>query len=87
MPVVRISHLKETQAGAFVIADNRLTDNSVWNDRLLAEAFKDLSEAELNFSIEATAIDGRLPRGIGITRLRDAPTEWSRQHALLGLAS
>jgi hypothetical protein len=27
----------------------------------------------------------RLPRGIGVTRLRDAPVEWSRQHAMLGL--
>ena len=33
------------------------------------------------------AIDGRLPRGVGIARLRDAPAEWSRQHAMLGLAS
>ena len=32
------------------------------------------------------AIEGRLPRGIGVTRLRDAPAEWSRQHAMLGLA-
>jgi site-specific DNA recombinase len=31
------------------------------------------------------AIAGRLPRGIGVTRLRDAPVEWSRQHAMLGL--
>jgi hypothetical protein len=31
------------------------------------------------------AIEGRLPRGIGVTRLRDAPAEWSRQHAMLGL--
>src|SRR5258707_7502284 len=25
------------------------------------------------------AVEGRLPRGIGVTRLRDAPAEWSRQ--------
>ncbi len=31
------------------------------------------------------AIEGRLPRGIGVTRLRDAPVEWSRQHAMFGL--
>src|SRR2546430_13783018 len=31
------------------------------------------------------AVEGRLPRGIGVTRLRDAPAEWSRQHAMLGL--
>ena len=33
------------------------------------------------------AIDGRLPHGIGVARLRDAPAEWSKQHAMLGLAS
>jgi hypothetical protein len=27
----------------------------------------------------------RLPRGIGIERLRDLPTEWSRQFEVLGL--
>jgi hypothetical protein len=31
------------------------------------------------------AIEGCLPRGIGVTRLRDAPVEWSRQQAMLGL--
>jgi hypothetical protein len=33
------------------------------------------------------AVDGRLPRGVGIANLRDAPAEWSRQYARLGLAS
>jgi len=28
---------------------------------------------------------GRLRRGIGIERLRDLPTEWSRQFEALGL--
>ena len=32
------------------------------------------------------AIEGRLPRGIGVTRLRDAPAEWSRQYGMLGLS-
>jgi len=31
------------------------------------------------------AIEGRLPRGIGIERLRDLPAEWSRQFEALGL--
>ena len=35
--------------------------------------------------VQAT-IEGRLPRGIGVTRLRDAPAEWSRQFAMLGLS-
>jgi site-specific DNA recombinase len=32
------------------------------------------------------AIDGRLPRGIGVAVLRDAPAEWSLQFERLGLA-
>jgi hypothetical protein len=32
------------------------------------------------------AVEGRLPRGIGVVRLRDASAEWSRQYAMLGLS-
>jgi site-specific DNA recombinase len=32
------------------------------------------------------AIEGRLPRGIGVAALRDAPAEWSQQFERLGLA-
>ena len=35
--------------------------------------------------VQAT-VEGRLPCGIGVTRLRDAPAEWSRQYAMLGLS-
>jgi hypothetical protein len=31
------------------------------------------------------AVEGRLPRGIGIANLRDAPAEWSQQYKRLGL--
>jgi hypothetical protein len=31
------------------------------------------------------AVEGRLPRGICLERLRDAPAEWSRQFEALGL--
>ena len=34
-----------------------------------------------------TAVEGRLPRGIGVARLRDAPAEWGRQYAMLGLSA
>ena len=33
------------------------------------------------------AVEGRLPRGVGVANLRDAPAEWSRQHAMLGLST
>lgn len=31
------------------------------------------------------AIEGRLPHGMGVTRLADLPAEWLRQHQILGL--
>jgi site-specific DNA recombinase len=33
------------------------------------------------------AVEGRLPRGIGVARLCDCPAEWSRQYRMLGLTS
>jgi DNA invertase Pin-like site-specific DNA recombinase len=32
------------------------------------------------------AVEGRLPHGVGVANLRNAPAEWSRQHAMLGLS-
>ena len=46
-----------------------------------------ISLAFLSPTLVKAAIEGRLPRGIGVARLRDAPAEWSRQHAMLGLSS
>jgi site-specific DNA recombinase len=45
-----------------------------------------ISLAFLAPDLVKAAVEGRLPRGIGVTRLRDAPAEWSRQYAMLGLA-
>jgi hypothetical protein len=44
-----------------------------------------ISLAFLAPALVKAAIEGRLPRGIGVTRLRDAPVEWSRQTTMLGL--
>ena len=46
-----------------------------------------ISLAFLAPDLVKAAIEGRLPRGIGVTRLRDAPIEWSRQQAMLGLTN
>jgi site-specific DNA recombinase len=45
-----------------------------------------ISLAFLAPNLVQAAVDGRLPRGVGIANLRDAPAEWSRQYARLGLA-
>jgi site-specific DNA recombinase len=44
-----------------------------------------LSMAFLAPALVKAAIDGRLPRSLGITELRDAPVEWSQQAVRLGL--
>ena len=46
-----------------------------------------ISLAFLAPDLVKAAIEGRLPRGIGVARLCDAPAEWSRQYRMLGLTS
>ena len=44
-----------------------------------------ISLAFLAPDLVKAAVEGRLPRGMGVERLRDAPAEWSRQFQALGL--
>ena len=44
-----------------------------------------ISLAFLAPDLVRAVVEGRLPRGIGVERLRDAPAEWSRQFEALGL--
>ena len=46
-----------------------------------------ISLAFLAPDLVKAAIDGRLPHGIGVARLTDLPTEWSRHYQILGLPS
>lgn len=57
VPVVRLEHLSEEQATTLMIADNKLTENSTWDELLLAEHFLDLSMADLDFSPEVTGFE------------------------------
>jgi DNA modification methylase len=57
VPVIQLEHMSEHQMRAFLIADNRLTENSEWDNRLLGEQLKILSEAELDFSLEVTGFE------------------------------
>src|SRR6266704_2679889 len=52
-----IDGLSEAKRRALMIADNRLAENAAWNERLLAEQLKDLSLAELDFSIEVIGFE------------------------------
>ena len=44
-----------------------------------------ISLAFLAPNLVKAVVEGRLPRGIGVERLRDLPTEWRRQFEALGL--
>jgi hypothetical protein len=54
VPTICLEHLSESQARAFTIADNRLTEIATWDDHKLAEQFKILTEITLDFSPEST---------------------------------
>jgi site-specific DNA recombinase len=45
-----------------------------------------ISLAFLAPNLIKAAVEGRLPHGIGVARLFDAPVPWSRQRQMLGLA-
>jgi DNA modification methylase len=86
VPVIRLEHLSEHQRRAFMIADNRLTENSAWDGRLLGEQLKTLADAELSFSLEITgfemgeidmSIDNLAPATEGETDPADAQPESS----------
>ncbi|MGA3229924.1 MAG: ParB/Srx family N-terminal domain-containing protein, partial [Candidatus Binatus sp.] len=57
VPTISLEHLTEAQARAFMIADNRLTENSEWDERLLAEQLKELSELDLDFALDVTGFE------------------------------
>ena len=40
-----------------MIADNRLTDNSTWDEQLLGQQLKELAEVHLEFRLDATGFD------------------------------
>ena len=57
VPTISLAHLTPAQAKAFLIADNRLTEISEWDDKLLAEQFIELSALDLNFDIDITGFE------------------------------
>lgn len=54
IPTISITHLTPAQQRAFAIADNKLTENATWDEPLLAEHFRELSELNLDFNLDLT---------------------------------
>jgi len=57
IPVVLLDHLTEAEAIAYMLADNKLTDLSTWDDNQVAIVLRDLSKIALEFDIEATGFE------------------------------
>ena len=57
VPSLRVTDLSEDQVRGLMIADNRLTELSTWDDQLLGENLKVLTDLELDFDIETIGFD------------------------------
>ena len=80
VPAIRAEHLTPERARAFSIADNRLTELSSWDDRLLGEILHELSAVELDFSLEVTGfsvaeIDLRIEQSSVLNTSRPDPAD------------
>jgi DNA modification methylase len=88
IPVIRVEHLSEAQARAYAIADNRLTETSRWDEKLLGAIFADLLAVDLDFSIEDTGfsvveIDSLIDKStgaIGSKAPEEDPTDLKSEH-------
>ena len=54
VPTIRLSHLSEHEKRALAIADNKLPENAGWNEELLAQELKILSEVDVDFNVTVT---------------------------------
>jgi DNA modification methylase len=57
VPVILLDHLTPSQAKAYLLADNKLTDRSTWDEPKLAIQLKELSDLVLDFDIEAIGFE------------------------------
>ncbi|MBR1270310.1 ParB N-terminal domain-containing protein [Bradyrhizobium sp. AUGA SZCCT0222] len=57
VPIIFLHHLSDAEARAYMLADNKLTDRSSWNEATLAVQLKELTDLALTFDIEATGFE------------------------------
>ncbi len=58
-PTIRIDHLTEEQKRAFLIVDNRLTENSTWDRQTLRIELQEIKDLCPQFDLEITGFDTR----------------------------
>jgi ParB-like chromosome segregation protein Spo0J len=57
IPVIRVKDLSPEQVKAYVIADNRLSEHSTWDEALLAQSFKEMLQVDLSFDLSITGFE------------------------------
>jgi DNA modification methylase len=57
VPTIAVKHLSSVQVQALLIAENRLSQLSRWDEKLLAQQIKSLAEVELDFNLEAIGFE------------------------------
>lgn len=57
VPVIVASHLSAPEKRAYVLAENKLPELSVWDRDVLAEELRDLAAIDLDFDLEITGFD------------------------------
>src|SRR6059058_6126372 len=73
-PAYASTNMSPSEKRAYVLADNKLALNAGWDEELLALELKELSEADLDFSLDVTGfsiaevdslIEGLSPEEVG----------------------
>lgn len=57
VPCLRATSMSEAQKRAYLIADNKLTENGGWNNELLIEEFQYLESLDLDFDLSITGFE------------------------------
>lgn len=65
VPIIKATHLSDVQKRAYIIADNKITENALWDDSLLAEEISFLSAQGFDLTLtglEQDEIDMLMPQ-------------------------
>ncbi len=57
VPTICLDHLSPAKRRAFMIADNKLSELSTWDEKILAEHLQELATQEIDFDLEAMGFE------------------------------
>lgn len=57
VPTICVDHLSEAELLAFMVADNKLTENAAWDEGFLSEIFEILDTTEIDFDLGVTGFE------------------------------